>query len=170
MSISKCFFANIQALYLSAPTITGTFKFKACRYDSSPLSCAVAKITIPSLTKRGSLFLFPLYPRETTATFLPFANNFFTKKWTAGVFPVPPTLTFPIHITSTSGTFLMGNIFSSYKKFRIVVIKRYIYDNNFISPFLLLMLNFFNYFLYLNPISLLSYQVILSLKFLFLCS
>ena len=98
VSISKCFFANIQALYLSAPTITGTFKLIACKYDSSPLSCGVAKITIPSLTSNGSLFLFPLYPRETTATFLPLANNFFTKKCTAGVFPVPPTLTFPIDV------------------------------------------------------------------------
>ena len=98
-------------------------------YGSSPLSCELAKIIIPSLTSIGSLFLFPLYPREITATFLPLANNFFTKKCTAGVFPVPPTLIFPIQITSTLGTLFIGNIFSSYKKFLIVVISKYINDN-----------------------------------------
>ena len=96
----------------TATTVRGNLRF-ICN-GSSPKALAG-----PSAVTCWNPFVFLLYPRERTAIFFPAHCGSEARRRSSisvcGVFPVPPTVTFPIEMVGT-GAFLLFLIPLSYRK------------------------------------------------------
>ena len=90
---------NFAALTLFDPITTGQLVFLCIINGSSPTSMGLEDEFI----KIGLLFDNPLYPLETIPGKYPSFLSSFANQITKGVFPVPPTVKFPMTMVLKSG-------------------------------------------------------------------